>query len=52
MSIIYVMGQNTYTPESLRAMADQHDAYSACTMPARDHFAEICRAYADLIESR
>jgi len=34
VSIIYVMGhQADYTPEQLRAMADRHDRYSACTVP-------------------
>lgn len=39
----------SYTPEQLERMAAQHDAYSVCTQPARDHFAEVCRALATLI---
>lgn len=40
----------TYTPTHLRALADQHETESACTMPARDHFAPVCRELADLRE--
>lgn len=39
-----------YDVEQLRAMADRHDRYSACTMPARDHFADVCREYAAVRE--
>lgn len=39
-----------YDVEDLRAMADRHDAYSSCTMPARDHFAEVCREYANVLQ--
>lgn len=38
-----------YDVEQLHAMADAHDRYSACTMPARDHFPEVCREYAAVL---
>jgi hypothetical protein len=44
--------QADYTPEQLRAMADRHDRYSACTMPAREHFSDVCRQLADLLEDQ
>lgn len=40
-----------YSPAELRAMADAHDRWSVCTMPAREHFAEVCRLLADRIEA-
>jgi hypothetical protein len=46
------MNPHPYTPELLKRMADQHDAHSVCTQPARDHFAEVCRAFAATLTER
>jgi hypothetical protein len=37
---------SNYTSEALEQMADRHDAHSVCTYPAKDHFAQVCRALA------
>lgn len=39
----------TYTAQQLDAMADRHDAYSACTEPASENFAPVCREYAAVL---
>lgn len=43
--------RRTYTPEQLEALATEHDRFSVCTHPARDHFAEVCREYAEILRS-